>query len=111
MPAPPFQDWRESTPKLWARFTSPKYPNGVYHAFYSLLDEPMPENRGIIPQSVCGLVQEEHVVPEKPDFWPEVGVACCSSPQGKRSPVTRGKSWSTALASLGLVGYARSLST
>ncbi|GEM_PF-5095331 len=76
MPKVPFVDWRDSTPKLWARFTSVKFRDGVYHAFYSLLDEPMPENRGIIPQSVCGLVYEEHVVPEKEDFWPEVGVAC-----------------------------------
>lgn len=76
MPNSPFVDWRDSTPKLWARFTSVKFPAGVYHAFYSLLSEPMPENRGIIPQSVCGHVYEEHPAVEAADFWPEVGVAC-----------------------------------
>lgn len=76
MPKELFVDFRDDMPKLWAKFTSKKFPNGVYHAFYSLLDEILPENQVIIPQSVCGLVYEEHVVPEKDDFWPEVGVAC-----------------------------------
>ena len=76
MPATPFADWRDSTPKLWARFTSPKYPQGIYHAFYSLLSEPLPENQVIIPQSACGMVYEEHVVPEPDDFWPPVGMGC-----------------------------------
>lgn len=71
-----FGDFRDNMPKLWAKFTSRKFPAGVYHAFYSLLDEPLPENRVIIPWSACGHVYEEHVVPEKADFWPEVGVAC-----------------------------------